>query len=205
MTRNNPNSGVGRRRTLLLAAGAALALGTVVVLFVLPAEMGIDLTGFGQASGLSEISNPKATVPLERGQKRKGVLTASAGSQSPEPGMSDHWTYELPPYGEIELKYVLDQGAPITFTWSANGPLNYDMHAHPSAGGEALTESYAIAKGTGQSGRYVAAFAGIHGWHWQNRSLQPVQLTLDASGKITGSKLIDGRGEHDRPLTPAGK
>ena len=76
------------------------------------------------------------------------------------------------------------------------------MHAHPFVGGEELTESYAIAKGDRQAGRYVAPFTGIHGWHWQNRSMNNVRLTLDASGKIKASKLFDASGEHDRTLTP---
>ncbi|MEP7349910.1 MAG: hypothetical protein ABI668_08175 [Sphingorhabdus sp.] len=204
MTNNDQSSGI-RRRSILLAAGATLVLGIVAVLFVLPAETGIDPTGFGKATGLLEIANPEANKLLERGKKRKGVLTSSAKPLAAEPGVGDHWTYDLQPYGEIELKYILDKGAPITFTWSADGSLNYDMHAHPFDGGADLTESYAIAKGDRQSGRYVAAFSGIHGWHWQNRSLQPVRLTVDASGKIAGAKLFNGPTEQDRPLTPAGK
>lgn len=202
MKDDQPIDGSKRRKTIILASCALLALGAIGVLFVLPAETGIDPTGFGKASGLSEIANPEAGKFLERGLKREGVFTPTATPPAPEPGVSDHWTYELHPYQEIELKYVLDKGAAITFSWSADGPLNYDMHAHPFEGGEALTESYAIDKGERQSGRYVAAFSGIHGWHWQNRSMTPVRITLDASGTIKGSKLLDGRSEEDRALTP---
>lgn len=190
-----------RRRTLgLLGLATGAALAAVVVLFVLPSEFGIDPTGFGKASGLTQMANPLANETLERGRKRSNVL--STGQFAPEPGASDHWTYELGPYEEIELKYVLDKDAPMTFAWRADGPLNFDMHAHPFDGGEAVTESYAVARGNGQSGRYVAAFSGIHGWHWQNRSLATVLLTLDASGTIKGSRLIGGPEELDRPLTP---
>lgn len=190
-----------RRRTLgLLGLATGAALAAVVVLFVLPSEFGIDPTGFGKASGLTQMANPLANETLERGRKRSNVL--STGQFAPEPGASDHWTYELGPYEEIELKYVLDNNAPMTFAWRADGPLNFDMHAHPFDGGEAVTESYAVARGNGQSGRYVAAFSGIHGWHWQNRSLATVLLTLDASGTIKGSRLIGGPEELDRPLTP---
>jgi len=203
MTDPIPSNGAPRRKIVLLGSAAVLAIGVITVLFVLPAETGIDLTGFGARSDLTKIANPDAQKFLERGLKRKGVFTATDAAPAPEAGPSDHWTYEIQPYGEIELKYVLDKDAPITFAWSADGPLNYDMHAHPFEGGEALTESYAIDKASEQSGRYVAAFAGIHGWHWQNRGLTPVRITLDASGKITGSKLLDGRSEEERALTPA--
>lgn len=191
-----------RRGKTLLIGAAAVAIAAIVIVFVLPAETGIDLTGLGEKGGLTQMANPQAGEFLERGLKRKGVFTPSQAMPAAEPGASDHWVHVLHPYEEIELKYVLDNGAPIAFSWSADGPLNVDMHAHPFEGGEALTESYAVAKTDRQAGRYVAAFSGIHGWHWQNRSMATVTLTLDASGKITGSKQLDGRSEQDRALTP---
>lgn len=198
---NAQSTGNPDRRKIILFGAAAIVITAVVVVFVLPAETGIDPTGLGKASGLTEMANPQANETLERGLKRKGVFTPSEAALPAEPGETDQWTYDLEPYQEIELKYVLDEGAPIAFSWSADGPLNYDMHAHPFDGGEALTESYAVTKGDRQSGRYVAPFAGIHGWHWQNRGMATVRLTLNASGKIMGSKLLDGRTEQDRALS----
>ncbi len=197
-----PAAAPNRRKIILLSAAAGLALAAIAVVFVLPAETGIDPTGLGETSGLTEMANPQAKEALERGQKRTGVLTASNAPPAALPGARDHWTYTLPPYGEIELKYTLDKGAVIGFAWRADAQLNYDMHAHPFDGGEALTESYAIAKGNSQNGRYVAAFSGIHGWHWQNRSLSPVTLTLDASGQIKGSTVLDGVQKQERSLSP---
>lgn len=191
-----------RGRGLLIGAAAVAVVAVVAVVFVLPAETGIDPTGIGEKAGLTEMANPQAQKFLERGLARKGVFTPSETAPAAEPGQSDRWTHVLQPYEEIELKYILDQGAPITFAWSADGPLNVDMHAHPFDGGEALTESYAIGKMERQAGRYVAPFSGIHGWHWQNRGMSAVTLTLDASGRISGSKQLDGRTEQDRELTP---
>ena len=199
---NQANPGTSGRKKALLIGGGAVVVAAIAVIFVLPAETGIDPTGLGEQSGLTQMANPSAAENLARGAKRQGVLTPLETIADPEPGVSDHWTYEIQPYGEIELKYKLEKDAPITFAWSADGPLNMDMHAHPFDGGEALTESYAITETDHQAGRYVAAFSGIHGWHWQNRGLTPVTLTLDASGKISGSQVLDGRSEQDRELTP---
>lgn len=190
------------RRNLIIGTGAALVAGAaIVVLFILPAETGIDPTGAGEATGLSKIANPDASLFLERGMKRKGVFTAGDIPLESAPGARDHWEFKLHPYESIELKYVIEKGKPIAFRWSASAPLKYDMHAHPFEGGEAQTESYSIAKADRLAGRYVAPFAGIHGWHWQNRGLETVQLKLDASGDMTGSLLIDGGGEHERKLS----
>lgn len=183
--------------TIVAIAGAAL----LTVFAILPAEYGIDPTGFGKATRLTEIANPENKY-LARGLKRTGVFTPSDTAPAPEPGVKDHWTFELGPFEGIELKYVLDEGKPMTFFWSATGPLDYDMHAHPFDGGTELTESYSIAKADRLGGRYVAAFTGIHGWYWQNRTFERVTLTLDASGQITGSKLFGPFGEQDRELTP---
>ena len=114
----------------------------------------------------------------------------------------DRFQIELLPYEGIELKYVLDQGAPMYFSWGATGPLNVDMHSHPFDGGTEATESFVIDDLQTQSAVYVAPFSGIHGWYWQNRTMQPVKLSLDASGLMTGSKIFDPAGEHDRPLAP---
>jgi hypothetical protein len=183
--------------TVVAIVGAAL----LTVFAVLPAEYGIDPTGFGKATRLTEIANP-VNKYLAKGLKRTGVFTRSDTASAPEPGANDHWTFELGPFEGIELKYVLEQGKPMTFFWSATGPLDFDMHAHPFDGGTELTESYAIEQADHLGGRYVAPFTGIHGWYWQNRTLGRVKLTVDASGQMTGSKLFDQFGEHDRALTP---
>ncbi|HYD23519.1 MAG TPA: hypothetical protein VEB68_01895, partial [Croceibacterium sp.] len=130
---------------------------------------------------------------------RKGVALP-AGAQL----QSDRFEFELLPYEGIELKYVLDKGAPMFFSWHAMAPVNVDMHSHPFDGGEEATESFVIGDMRAQSAVYVAPFNGIHGWYWQNRSLEPVKLTLEASGLFTGSKTFDQAGEHDRPLSPPG-
>src|SRR5688500_3025800 len=100
------------------------------------------------------------------------------------------------------MKYVLARGAPMLFSWHATAPVNVDMHSHPFEGGDALTESFVIDDLRAQTAVDVAPFTGIHGWYWQNRTLEPVRLTLDATGTFTGSKIVDQAGEHDRPLTP---
>ena len=209
-------------KKILVGSALALAIAAVgLVVFVLPAEYGIDPTGAGKALGLTKLSGPAENIYLKRGQARKNVLFPLEASGEPqrivvkevfaEKGItlpantqlkSDRFQVELLPYEGIELKYVLDKGAPIWFSWYADGPVNVDMHSHPFAGGTEATESFVIADLRTQTAVYVAPFNGIHGWYWQNRTMQPVKLTLDAVGMMTGSKIFDPAGEHDRPLSP---
>jgi hypothetical protein len=210
------------RNKLLLGIGGALAIAAVgLVVFVLPAEYGIDPTGAGKALGLTKLSEGEENIYLKRGQARTNVLFPLEASATPDEAtlrtlltdkavafpadakvQSDRFQIELLPYEGIELKYVLDQGAPMAFSWRATAPVNVDMHSHPFAGGTEATESFVIDDLPAQTAVYVAPFSGIHGWYWQNRTMQPVTLTLDASGAMTGSKIFDPAGEHDRPLAP---
>ncbi|MEO0062595.1 MAG: hypothetical protein RLZZ08_1155 [Pseudomonadota bacterium] len=222
MTHNDRKASTGRP---LLAGGAVLALAAVAVVgFVLPAEYGIDPTGIGKATGLIKMAQGgQENIYLQRGQARKGVmfplpgpvkadqLTALLDTALHDNGQppidpaalkSDRFMLELQPFEGIELKYELAQGTPLIFSWTGTGPLDIDMHAHPYAGGTAATESYVIAKMPGQQAVYIAPFTGIHGWYWQNRTMQPVKLTLDAAGAIVKSFTFDQAGQHERPLDP---
>ena len=201
MTENASSSS----KTGLIAAGVALAGAAIAVLFVLPAETGWDPTGVGKATGLIKIANPD-NAELERGMARmeqETVLELSETPLEPADGVTDVFETELEPFQSVEFKYTIPEGAPMVFRWEANGPLNYDMHAHPFEGGEDLTESYGVDEASMMQGRYTPAFTGIHGWFWENRSLETVKLRLEASGGMTNSTLFGQMGEVERPLEGA--
>lgn len=181
----------------VLATGAAAA---ILVLFVLPAEYGIDPTGAGAAMGLTELASSGEMTELQRGALRKGQVL----SLSNAPVRKDRWEFELGPFKSIEFKYTMDKGSAMLFHWKATGPLHYDMHSHPFDGGTAMTESYSVADASEMQGSYVAPFSGIHGWYWQNQSMNTVTLVLEASGGFTESTLFDETGEHKRPI-PTGE
>lgn len=225
MTDADPtNPAAPSRKKLVIGSAAAMVVAAVgLTVFVLPAEYGIDPTGAGEALGLTQLSQSgeDENIYLERGQARTNVLfpldgsaeineatisqtLAQSGATIPvgTQFQSDRFEFELLPYEGIELKYELAQGAPMAFSWRSTDTINFDMHSHPYEGGVDLTESYVITDAPTQTAVYVAPFTGIHGWYWQNRNLEPVTLTLDATGAFTASKIFDAAGEHDRPLSP---
>jgi hypothetical protein len=77
------------------------------------------------------------------------------------------------------------------------------MHSVPDQGGNDATESFVIGDMPSQTAVYVAPFTGIHGWFWQNQTLEPVTVTIDATGAIGGAVTFDQSGEHSRELTSA--
>ena len=205
------------RRQVAIGALVAAIVGTVTaVFFVLPAEFNIDPTGFGEKTGLTGLAQDAAgmNVYLQRGMKRKGVLYPLAASARPDEATlraavpvpagtmlrSDHWEYELQPYESIEMKYRMAQGAPLIFAWKATAPVHYDEHSVPDQGGNEATESFVITDGAAQTAVYVAPFTGIHGWFWQNQSLEPVKVSIDALGGFTGAVIFNQGGEFARTL-----
>jgi hypothetical protein len=198
--KNDTNTPPSLRKLLWGIAAAFIAAAVIVVVFVMPAEFGRDPTGLGRALGLGVLSDEPVSEELERGKKRTGVLAPLPQDGLGRPG--DRYTIELGPFESTEFKYTLKQGEKMSFAWQAGGPIDYDMHSHPFEGGVDLTESYAIAKATAQSGVYTAQFTGIHGWYWQNRSTDNVTLTLEAAGPMSGSTVFDQLGEHPRDLVP---
>ena len=198
MTETAPRS----KKPLLIGGVALVAIAAGAVLFVLPAETGWDPTGVGKALGLVEIADP-VNEEQQRGtarMERETVLELSDAAPAAQPGASDVWEYELPPFEGIEFKYTVPQGGKVAFHWQASGPLHYDMHAHPFDGGTEMTESYSVSEAQAMQGTYTAPFTGIHGWYWQNRSLDTVTLRLEASGAMTTSTIFTSAGELDRPL-----
>jgi hypothetical protein len=216
-----PERPSGKR--ILIGSAVALAVAAAgLVVFVLPAEYGIDPTGVGSALGLTKLSDPgEENIYLKRGLARTNVLFPLGATAKPDEAtllatladkgvpvpanlqvQSDHWEFELLPYEGIEMKYRLAQGQPMIFAWRTSGMVNYDMHSVPDPGDPEATESFSIEDANAQTAVYVAPFTGIHGWYWQNRTLGNVTLTIDSTGGYTGAVIFDPAGEHPRELTP---
>jgi hypothetical protein len=211
-------------RQVAIGSAVAIVIASVaMVFFVLPAETGIDLTGFGEKTGLTGLaqSGSGTNKYLEAGLKRTNVLFPLEAQAKPDEATlratlsarriavpanarftSDHWEFDLLPYEGIEMKYRLAQGQPMIFAWKTSAPVNYDMHSVPDPGDPEATESFSIADAASQTAVYVAPFTGIHGWYWQNRSLENVTVSIDSTGGYTGAVIFDATGEHPRELSP---
>ena len=175
-------------RTLVIAVGAALiAALLILVLFVLPAERGIDPTGIGSALGLkqmrgNESESKAAAVP-------KGAsATAATEPQSKQTIAkttalrSDEMTIVLKPHAGAEIKALMRTGDHLIFRWEATGPVTMDMHGERPNAGDEFTRYWKEAGLTSAQGAFTAPFDGRHGWHWRNRSEQDVTLKIRATG-----------------------
>ncbi|MEK6975810.1 MAG: hypothetical protein AABY18_05660 [Candidatus Thermoplasmatota archaeon] len=165
------------KTTLGLATlfAAFVAFG-VLLLFVLPAEYGIDPTKFGQMTGISKLAGDGGEIDL-------GGRLGTVSRVEPAAPRNDTMTIELPAGEDNEFKLHLLVNQSLLYTWTATGPVNFDFHGdpdRPTRPGE--FSSYDEAQGTGRSGSFQAPFDGRHGWYFQNVGDVPVTITLQTWG-----------------------
>ncbi len=168
------------RKLFWTLAITVMTAGLILLLVVLPAEYGIDPTGFGRSLGLDRL----AGVSLE--DSGIDLPDAPSGFATLERGRfkSETRTLEMAPREEMEVKMALTEGATAVYSWTVEGGEIYsDFHAEPfgEIEGGAIRYDEAVST-TGGNGSVHAAFGGHHGWYWVNPHDFPVTVTLEVSG-----------------------
>lgn len=165
------------RATLGLATlFAAFIAFVVLLLFVLPAEHGIDPTNFGRITGISRLHADGNELDL--GDRASSV----SRTEATEPA-NHTFTFQLGGLQDNEYKLHMLANQSIVYTWRATGPVNFDFHGDPdkpSRPGE--FSSYEDAQATSWSGSFQAPFDGRHGWYFQNVGDEAVTVTIDVWG-----------------------
>lgn len=170
-----PSTGRLIRSTVLAMVGACVLL----VLFVLPAEYGIDPTGIGKKLGLTDMAHVSNATNQE----------SLAITSNPTGEWRDEVTVTIDGYGQIELKLSMAAGETASYEWVTDGgKLNSDMHGDGAAD---KFVSYREATDEQQnSGDLTAAFDGTHGWYWQNKQRSKVSVTLRTKGTYSELKRV---------------
>ena len=174
------------RQRIAVAAGAALLVaGLVLVMFILPAEYGVDPLGTGARFGLVElgvtgqqVAALEAAAAAGEGAEQAAIIVAQDGEFVGE--MVD---FIVAPGEGMEYKYRLEEGEALLYSWTATGPVNYELHAEPDGGPRGYAQTYELRQATSEaSGTLNAPFSGIHGWFWENLSDQEITVTLTTAG-----------------------
>ena len=175
-------------RMLAITAGAFVAGSLIVFGAILPAELNWDPLGLGRITGLDRLWAP-AQVAFET-----STSAVSLAREYPSGFRSD--TIEIPmrsdsdPTGgdELEYKVRMRKDATLIYEWSVSDIPNaeefyYEFHGHTLTNPAQMTvASYKKATGTSENGALTAPFDGIHGWYFQNQSVNPVVVHLRISG-----------------------
>ena len=208
-----PSSKKLLRSTAIAIVTALLLLVTVVM----PAEYGVDPTGMGQVLGLTRMGQIKAQLAREAATTAaadSALSTDSANAagvaQLPAPGLtadttlagiaaseprsrSDTVQVALRPDEGKEIKLGMKKGARVTYSWSTDrGVVNYDTHADRTEAPAIKYHGYEKGQGKpSDQGELIAAFDGMHGWFWRNRTRETVTVTLHTSGDYSQLKRMN--------------
>ncbi|MFC3079845.1 hypothetical protein ACFODL_17220 [Phenylobacterium terrae] len=175
------------RKRLLGWTLAALAGASLVTTFVvLPAEYGVDPTGFGRLTGLTRMgaSREVAVAP----PKRAGAVTIDAA----RPWRSDTLTIRLETGGQegsdTERKVWMVPGQAFVYAWTSDGEVYSDFHGETLPSPRIQVMTYRTTdplKGEparGLSGAFTAPMEGFHGWYFRNLEGRPVTVTVRLAG-----------------------
>lgn len=175
--------------TLIKVSGAALlGAAAILVLFVLPAERGIDLTGAGKAMGLTGMANAEDndaadTTPSDVAEVYVVPAQTRGSIVKTTPIRSDEQTLTLAPHSGAEIKAHMKTGDHFIYTWTSTAPVKADMHAEKTGDTSGDFTQYWKAKGLSHDqGALTAPFDGTHGWYFRNQGKEPLTVTVKTSG-----------------------
>lgn len=153
----------------------AMGLGSLLtVLVVLPAEYGVDVTGFGNLTGLTTISAPGEIVV-----ETKAAAPPEIAKVEAVPFREDTVTLEIGAFGEslgaLEYKISLAVGETMIYSLRASKPIVFEFHGHtqPTDGTPIEVIDYVKGLADQSNGTLTAPIDGIHGWYSPTPSLNP--------------------------------
>jgi len=179
---------LSKGKILGLTAGGIIAGTLIVCGAILPAEYNRDPLGLGRLTGLDRLWAPaevefdlaSSAVPLVRDYDR---TFRTDTVEIPLTSGDDRRRGN-----ELEYKVHMNEGATLIYEWRVEPMANpeefyYDFHGHTAEEGEEMTvATYTQATGSAAQGALTAPFEGVHGWYFQNQSVEPVVVYLKISG-----------------------
>ena len=149
--------------SLLVSVGLAAL---ILMVFVLPAEYGVDPLGTGKMLGIDGMSGYRV----------------SALTVQDHPPHQDRVVFPLAPFESVEYKYTLAAGEAVIYRWSAAGEVVFDLHSEEVGTDPEDAVSFVVGRATDHQGSFVAPFDGVHGWFWENRGDREVSVELVTTG-----------------------
>lgn len=186
---NDNSPPVPSGKSLVLASVLAL-LFAVLILFsiVLPAEYGIDPTGLGAKIGLTALAGPSDAKPVAVSCPDPASASSDnvKGSATQTPPWKHTVMIAVPAGKGLEYKFSVAKGAVLEYAWFTDGgKLYFDFHGEPKGDTTGYFKSYKETTDRKSSGALTAPFEGSHGWYWENRSRQPVIVSLSTRGNYS--------------------
>jgi len=175
-------------KRLFIATFVAFFAGCILlVTIILPAEYGIDYTGLGDKLGLTQMSmasESKSVNIAMQPEELESIFVIDPVRKSTTFFRSDTMTLILLPNQGAEIKAIMNRNESLVFNWEVKGGVAYfDMHGEAfGAVGDEFTSYWAGDNENKTSGTFIAPFDGTHGWYWQNKGSDSIEIQLSTSG-----------------------
>jgi hypothetical protein len=191
---NDPNS---RSLVSLIIVSTVSSVVTTLLLFawVLPRFFHSDPVGWGAELGSSRASTqiesivvsrePTSTAPVVDHVVAQATPTPPvAVTQAADPLAERDDTVQLtiPPKQSLDYRLAMERDYDLDYAWTANGKtVSTELRGETKDG---KTPSKTFAKLTSSSGKgfFIIPFNGQFGWHWQNKTNQPITIRLNTKG-----------------------
>ena len=183
------------KKAIAKATGIAFVI-ALVILFtaVLPAEYGIDPLKTGALLHLTDLAKATEAKPVTGARPTAapaGIYTAES-----KPYKVDSEDLSLGPGEGVEIKYHMQKGAGMVYSWKANGPVAFEFHGEPdNKPNKDYFESYELDDQVGKDhsyGSFTAPTTGIHGWFWENKGKTQIDIHLTTAGFYDSAKMYAG-------------
>jgi hypothetical protein len=198
---NDPNN---RSLVSLIIVSTVTSVVTTLLLFawVLPSFFNSDPVGWGAMVGISGASVQTETKAVSHDLKptdqavdravAQANPTTPAITQADDPLAVREDTVQLiiPAQQSLDYRLAMERDYDLDYAWTANGKTVYaELRGEPKDG---KTPSKTFAKLTSTSGKgfFIVPFNGQFGWHWQNKTNQPITIRLYSKGHYQVARQV---------------
>jgi hypothetical protein len=198
------------KKAIAKATAIAFIVALVIIFTaVLPAEYGIDPLKTGKLLHLTDLAKATESKPEPKAVVGARPTAAPAGIYTAQPGIfkTDSEDLSLMPGEGVEIKYHLQKGAGMLYSWKATGPVAFEFHGEPdNKPNKDYFESYQLNDQAGSDhsyGSFTAPSTGIHGWFWENKGKKEVQIHLVTAGFYDNARMLAGDEKVDLTIQDA--
>jgi len=204
---------------LFTVIASVIIAAIILVIFILPAEYGKDITGLGETLGINNMSvdNDKRTEQslgdssITNEQYDSHITLSEVLDHDNDPNRiegNDHISFSKPLQfmeteiiltsdGHTEYKFDLEKGNQISYSLTThnNKKVYIDLHGHNPETSDKDDEDLLVKYLDSQediaiSGQFIAPFDGEHGWYLLNLQDEEITVKITASGHWNGHKLL---------------
>jgi hypothetical protein len=180
---------------VIVSVVTSIMTALLLLAFVLPAYYGVVPVGWGGKLGLARAPSQSAAVAVENKSQLSSQTTAQTATQSNKAPMAAAPPIEDPlaerqdtvelviqPRQSLDYRLAMERDYDLDYTWTANEKTVYTELRGEPEDGKAPGKTFAKLTSTTGKGFFIIPFNGQFGWHWQNKTDQPVTIRLYTKG-----------------------